>query len=106
MGLAAWPGKGKQRSDRGSQPTSLTLESIVSFGLGKAGGSNHRALELEEIFVTSHLREKNSRLPWAIWYFGAGVANSSSSNWMLTVCQAQSKMLCIHLTHLITPVTL
>lgn len=60
-GQAAWPWKGN-REDRGCQPNSLTLESIVSCGLGKAGGRDHRALKLEEIFVTCYLREENERL--------------------------------------------
>lgn len=38
------------------------MESIVSFGLGEAGGRDHRALELEGIFVIAHLKEKNVKL--------------------------------------------
>lgn len=49
VGPAAWARKGNG-SDRGSQPISLTLEFIVSFGLRNTGGRDHRALELEEIF--------------------------------------------------------
>lgn len=58
-GPAAWPSKGNG-GDRGSQPISLTLEFIVSFGLRNTGGRDHRALELEEIFVT--LERENARL--------------------------------------------
>lgn len=56
MGLTAWARKGNG-SDRGSQPISLTLEFIVSFGLRNSGGRDHRALELEEIFVTFEREE-------------------------------------------------
>lgn len=75
-----------------SQPPSLTLESIDSCGLGKAGSRDHRALELEEIFVTCYLREKKERLGrWrvpaiqeglatAIQQTGARAANSNHSS--------------------------
>lgn len=56
-GPAAWPRTGSR------EVASLTrVESIVSFGLGEAGGRDHRALELEEILVIAHLREKNVQL--------------------------------------------
>lgn len=92
----AWTGK--QGSNRGSQAFSLTLESMVSCGLEKASGRDHRALELEEIFVTCYLREQNERLgrwralPLTIQQIGA--RGSNSSNRGLKVCQAWQT--CIH----------
>lgn len=38
------------------------MESLVSVGLGKAGGRGHRTLELEEIMVVADLKEKNVKL--------------------------------------------
>lgn len=47
--------KRNREGDTGSHHTSLILGSIVSFG---PGGGDYRALELGEILVMSHLRQK------------------------------------------------
>lgn len=61
----AYTGRAGSLAEKGKQRCGLPdpgVEFMASFGLGVAAGRDHSALELEEILVIAHLKEKHVKL--------------------------------------------